>query len=584
VALAMAGSPSSSRGDAAAAQKRTQDQPNVVVLMTDDQTQEEMRFLPNVKKLIADKGATFPTNVTNWPLCCPSRATFQTGQYAHNHHVLGNKPPRGGFGRLDTSETLPVWLQRAGYYTAHIGKYLNGYEDSDVQVPPGWSEWHGSKATYRYYGYTLLENGQLNTYGSVDEDADDPSDPASYSTDVYTDKAVDIVDRRAPSNQPFFLLLAYLAPHSGGPNKPASQPQGRCENTAKPAIRDKGTYETLPLPQPPNYNEADTSDKPDALANRDPLDADAIAKATRNYRCRAESLLAIDDSVKRVMDALRASGELDDTLVIFTSDNGFFHGEHRIESGKNRVYEEAIRVPLLMRGPDIPKDVSVDDISINADLAPTILDAAGATAGITEDGVSLLPYAENPSRKHGRELLIEQESRDGEDGEPVGVKYTAVRTSKYKYVENASGEIELYDLDADPFELQNLAGNPAYADAQSALASRLAKLRDCRGESCHSRPSMKLKLPRAQRPSPGKKPCVHAGGFVAKVRNKAQSALVEVRLRVDAKSAGVMRGEPFERKIKPRLLRRTRKPEIDADAMLVDGRVLTLHDKVRICR
>ena len=130
--------------------------------------------MPRVRELIGSRGATFPTSVTNWPLCCPSRATYLTGQYAHNHGVLGNKAPLGGFGRLDTTRTLPVWLNRAGYYTAHIGKFLNGYESSPVGVPPGWSEWHGSKTTYRFYGYQLLEGGQINTYGSADEDPDDP--------------------------------------------------------------------------------------------------------------------------------------------------------------------------------------------------------------------------------------------------------------------------------------------------------------------------------------------------------------------------------------------------------------------------
>ena len=212
-----------------------QGRPNVVVLMSDDQTQDSMRYMDRVRELIGERGATFPTSVTNWPVCCPSRATFQTGQYAHNHGVLGNKPPLGGFGRLDSTRTLPVWLKRAGYYTAHIGKFLNGYESSPVGVPPGWSEWHGSKRTYNFYGYELLENGELNTYGSPDENPDDPARPDTYSTDVYTDKAVDLIDRRAPQSKPFFLSVAYLAPHSGGPNPRQSEPPSRCQRTAKPA-------------------------------------------------------------------------------------------------------------------------------------------------------------------------------------------------------------------------------------------------------------------------------------------------------------------------------------------------------------
>jgi N-acetylglucosamine-6-sulfatase len=244
-------------GDAvqeADAAKAKQPRPNVVVVMSDDQTQDSMRYMERTRELIGSQGATFPTSVTNWPLCCPSRATFQNGQYAHNHGVLGNQPPLGGFDRLDLNRTLPVWLQESGYYTAHIGKFLNGYERSPVGVPPGWSEWHGSKDTYRFYGYTLLENGSLNTYGSPDENPDAPADPASYSTDVYTDKAVDLIARRAPARKPFFLSVAYLAPHSGAPNPPEGADPYRCQGSAKPAIRHAGAFAGEALPQPPNFN------------------------------------------------------------------------------------------------------------------------------------------------------------------------------------------------------------------------------------------------------------------------------------------------------------------------------------------
>jgi len=577
-ALGSLGSSTDAAGGAPAVQKR----PNVVVLMSDDQTQEEMRFMGRVQDLIGGKGATFPTSVTNWPLCCPSRATFQTGQYAHNHGVLGNSPPLGGFERLDTSRTLPVWLQRSGYYTAHIGKFLNGYETSEVAVPPGWSEWHGSKTTYRFYGYQLLEDGQINTYGSADENPDDPAQPGTYSTDVYSRKAVELIERRAPSRQPFFLSVAYLAPHSGGPDQPPSEPAGRCENTAKPAARHIGAFADLPLPRPPSFNEPDISDKPESLANREPLGAREISRAKRNYRCRAESLLAIDEGAKQVVDALRASGELDNTLLIYTSDNGFFHGEHRILTGKNRVYEEAIRVPLLMRGPGIPKGVNVRDLAINADLAPTILDAANADAGLPQDGRSLLPLAEHPSRQHGRELLIEQESKAGEDGEPLGTEYKAIRTSRYVYVDNTAEESELYDLDRDPFQLQNQSGNPAYAKVEAALAGRLAALQNCRGGSCRKQPSLKLKLPRAVRKD-GRR-CTSRRHFVARVRNNSPSRLIKASFRVGSRSAGVDRSAPFKRRIAPRLLRRTRRPVINVDAELLDGRILTLHERVRICR
>ena len=328
--------------------------------------------------MIGERGATFPTSVTNWPVCCPSRATFQTGQYAHNHEVLGNSPPLGGFDRLDISQTLPVWLQGAGYYTAHIGKFLNGYERSTVGVPPGWSEWHGSKDTYRFYGYTLLEDGALNTYGSPSENPDSPANPASYSTDVYTDKAVELIDRRRAVERPVLPLGRLSRAALRRPER--SRRGARVPVRAAPRSRRSGTPATFasePLPIPPNFNEADVTDKPASIANREPLDRaghqprDTQLPLPRRSRCSRSTRASA-----RIVSALRESGELNDTLFIYTADNGFFHGEHRIPSGKNRVYEEAIRVPLLMRGPGVPKGVEVEDMAINADLSPTILDAA----------------------------------------------------------------------------------------------------------------------------------------------------------------------------------------------------------------
>ena len=558
--------------------------PNVVVVMSDDQTQDSMRYMPRTQALLGNRGASFATSVTNWPLCCPSRATFLTGRYAHNHGVLGNTAPVGGFDRLDSSKTLPVWLQRAGYFTAHVGKYLNGYENSPVGVPPGWSEWHGSKRTYVFYGYQLLEGGELVTYGSTAENPDAPADPGVYSTDVYTDKAVELIERRAPGARPFFLSVAYLAPHSGGPN-PDPPNQSRCNNTAKPAPRHFGRFASEPLPLPPSFNETDVADKPAGLAGRPSLTAEQVQRATRNYRCRAESLLAIDDGVGRIVEALRAAGELDRTLIVYTSDNGFFHGEHRVLNGKNRVYEEAIRVPLLIRGPGIPKGVVSDDLAVNADLAPTVLAATGAQASLPLDGISLFPLAEHPERMRGRELLIEQSSGAGESEDDAigGVFYDAIRNARYTYVQNATGELELYDLRKDPFQLQNQISNPAYDAAEAALAKRLARLRNCAGASCRSRPDLRLELPRSIRE--GGRSCRRPGAFVARLRGSGAAGLVRARFAIGSEGAGRVGEAPWKKKIRPSLLREGRgRPEIRVIAELLDGRVLSVQRRTRICR
>ncbi|MGH2955157.1 MAG: sulfatase family protein, partial [Solirubrobacterales bacterium] len=347
VALAAAGDAVGGKG------KGGKGRPNVVVVMTDDQTLASMEVMPRTRTLIGDAGATFAESFASFPLCCPSRATFLTGRYAHNHKVLNNIPPRGGFDRLRSAETLPVWLGRAGYYTGLIGKYLNGYEQSPVGVPPGWSEFYGQKTQNAYYGFELQEGKQRVRYGDPNENPDDPSDPETYASDVYTDKAVDFIARRSPMAQPFFLWVSYNAPHSGIPDPPPNPPS-RCRGNAKPAARHIGAFEGAPLPQPPSFNEADVSDKPPSIRDAPAFDAEVIEAIHNFYRCELESLLAVDEGVQRIVDALAAAGELDRTVVIFTSDNGMFHGEHRLPFGKTLLYEESIRVPLMIRGPGIP--------------------------------------------------------------------------------------------------------------------------------------------------------------------------------------------------------------------------------------
>jgi arylsulfatase A-like enzyme len=552
--------------------------PNVVVIMTDDQTQASLPVMPNVESQLVDDGTTFQNNFTNWPLCCPSRSTFYTGQYAHNHHVLGNGPPDGGFTRFNDSSTLPVWLQAAGYQTIHIGKYLNGYGSAGTDptyVPPGWNEWYAAAAgTQNVYDYTLNQNHALVNYGET---------VPEFKQDVFSNLAVDAIDRHI-SGGPFFLGVMYTAPHSGGPN-PNPQAPANCGNGApKPAPRYAHAFDNEPLPIPPSFNESDVSDKPAAIQSLEPIDADAFADVTRRYRCRIESLLAVDDGVGRVVDALNRGGELDNTIIIFTSDNGFFAGEHRVRTGKNRVYEEAIRVPLVIRGPGVPQGATVDDLSINADLAPTILDAAGATPGLPEDGRSLLPFADHPDRFHGRELLIEKGNilEDDDEGAIQSGEFAAVRTSRYIYVEDATGEKELYDLAGDPYELSNQIANPAYAPVVGALATRLASLRGCAGETCMRKPSLKLKLPRSVRQDG--RSCRPARDFIARIRGAGASDLDIVSFTVAGRKAGHDDAGPFKKTLRPGLLRRKHRPTVSALATMIDGRELTVLKRVRICR
>ncbi len=333
--LALAGTrtPAATLDQAAAAQTR----PNIVVIESDDQTLESMRVMDNVNSLIGGQGVTFRNSFVNYSLCCPSRATFLTGQYMHNHRVLSNLAPNGGFDRFQSlhgNNNLAVWLRRAGYYTAMIGRYLNGYSNSS-RIPPGWSEWRAAAPdtrAWRVYDYTLNENGAVVYYGT---------DPNDFKQDVLTWKAVNLVNRRAPQARPFFLWLTYTAPHSGGPD-PNPNPPTNCHRAAKPAPRHAHAFDSgPPLPRPPNFNEAHVSDKPAHIRKRPRLSTSQVADIQRKYRCELESLLSVDEGVKKVVDALRAKAELGNTVLIYTSDNGYFHGEHRIPTAKQHIYEES---------------------------------------------------------------------------------------------------------------------------------------------------------------------------------------------------------------------------------------------------
>jgi N-acetylglucosamine-6-sulfatase len=462
--------------DGAPAQS-TQSRPNIVIVMTDDQTVEQMQALKRVRTLLGRPGTTFTRNFATFPFCCPSRATYLTGQYSHNHRVRDNHPPEGGFSKLDSSNTVSVWLRDAGYATAHVGKYLNGY-GRKAGVPAGWQEWYGSVGGMptNYFDSCINENGRLIRYGRLATGCGSQQRPRVYNTDLYTRKAVDYINRRAPRAQPFFLSVGYNAPHAGGPDDASA----RCAGSAQPAPRHRKAFVDAPLPTPPGFNEEDVSDKPAFIQGLQPLTSGRIDRIRTDYQCRRESLLAVDEGVGAIVAALRSTGELDNTLFMFTSDNGFFQGEHRVPGRKVKVYEPSVRVPALMRGPGIPRGKHVDELTGNIDLAPTILDAANARPRRTLDGVSLLELARRPWLFASRELVLE----NGPDTGPGNPKYAAIRTDRYKYVEYVTGERELYDLSADPFEERSVHDSLDYSDVRRQLAERFRRLRVCAGASC----------------------------------------------------------------------------------------------------
>jgi N-acetylglucosamine-6-sulfatase len=485
--------------------------PNIVLITTDDQTLASLPVMKRVNDLLVDRGTSFDSNIISFPLCCPSRATWITGQYAHNHGVIDNEERNGGgYQALENpSNVLPVWMKMGGYDTALIGKWLHDYRT--LQPAPGWDRfWALTSPTMTfYYDYEITDSrGGKVSYGET---------PAEYQTDVLTHQyAVPYILGRATDPDPFFLDLSYIAPHWGRGHADALD--GRCTNgkpfafataKAKPAPRHVHKFSHRPLPEPRSFNEDTLSDKPGAIAGRQKLSSAAIDDLTERYRCELASLLAVDEGVKQVLDALTAIGELDNTYVIFTSDNGYMHGEHRIRAEKVQPYEEALKTPLVIRGPGVRPGATITDPVSNIDLAPTIVDLAGlgqlaTQLGRPSDGGSLRAYL-GGSTDADRDILIEAKRPPHQrpDGTVIVPSFVGVRTARYTYVEHYQAEaasleegfglpigvgaltdVELYDLSVDPEELRSLDTSVAYAGPRAALASATARLRSCGGGDC----------------------------------------------------------------------------------------------------
>ncbi|MGH3738590.1 MAG: sulfatase family protein [Micromonosporaceae bacterium] len=497
--LGLPGSAPAAPAAGSAPGKTAQARPNVVMIMTDDQPAKYLSVMPNTRRLLGEQGTTFSDMTVTYSLCCPSRATYLTGQTAHNHGVLDNKLPAGGYEKLRGGNTLPVWLTNSGYHTAHVGKYLNGYgKDNPTEVPPGWGEWHAlvGGSTYEMYGYQINHNGNLRRYGQWDVE-----DPQFYQTDVLRKISLDYVGRRAPADKPFFLSVAPLASHVE-----TQRVRDKYDfRTPRPAPRHKFAFRDTPLPKPDSFNEPDVSDKPAHIRNLSRFDDADLHKMTRRYRAQLESLLAVDEMVGAIVNKLRDTGELANTVIMFTSDNGYLTGHHRIREGKIHPYEPSLRVPLLVRGPGFPAGRTIGQSVTNLDWAPTILDLANTPPGLTQDGRSLLQLLANPTSGERRHLLIETG--------PKGTQrwYRGVRTPRYTYVKHSTGELELYDRQEDPQQLRSRHNDPAYQPVRDRLAQRLRELHDCSGRACWG-------IPAATETEPvplGEKPGAQGGGKAA---------------------------------------------------------------------
>ena len=523
--------------------------PSFVVIQTDDQTFEQLYAtftlpggspivaMPNTLNLIAAKGVTFNRYYVSYPLCCPSRVSLLTGRYAHNHNVRGNVPPEGGYTgfsiRQAFSHNVATWLQGAGYRTIHVGKFLNGYGDEPFDdgrmVPPGWSAWHtvlSADTDHYYYGYTLNDNGSIDgpfgdsgswetrEYGKRDDFgcpfAPLDGSPCLYETDVFSRIASEEIAGTSPE-QPFYLQLDYTAPH-GDFRRPAGP---------EPATRHYDTFRGAPFPHGPSqgFNEGNVNDKPRFIREAPFLSPTDTHIYRVYYQKALESLRAVDDGVKQVIDSLGGVHRLRNTYIIFTSDNGFFYGEHRLTGGKFLAYEASTHLPFLMRGPGIKPATQTGELVANIDIAPTILELAGVAADKSVDGRSLYPYAHDAALRTRRPILFEsfvetndvEENGGGPPSAPARVAagtagggpsvnarpkeagasivappkdYEGIRLGPYKYIEWPDGEKELYDITKDPYELNNKARDPNLFPIRAFLHSRLIRLEACSGRTC----------------------------------------------------------------------------------------------------
>jgi arylsulfatase A-like enzyme len=433
----------------------TSPQPNFVFILTDDMRKDDLKYMPKTYSLLGgDQGMRFENAVVSLPLCCPSRATIMRGQYAHNTGVWYNQnAPDAGWPAYKNNgneqDNIATRLHNAGYRTGLFGKYLNEYDAS--AVPPGWDDWFAFKQggnLHQYLDYRVNDNGTIKYFGTGESD---------YSTDVLRSETQSFIGASVDAGKPFFAYVAPMAPHE----------------PAIPAPRHENAFNGEQAPRLPSFNEEDVSDKPPWIQSLPTLTATDIAQIDARHENRVESLQAADELVDAVVTKLNNDRVLNNTYIVFTSDNGWQHGEHRIQSGKLQPYEESIHMPLLVRGPGVQAGTTTDKLTLNTDFFPTFTDLAGVTTPAYVDGRSLRPLLEGSTTTTWRTaVLLEQRS------------YRGIRTSDgLKYIEHERGSKELYNLNADPYELSNTynATSPP-----TSLAARLQALKGCEGDSCRA--------------------------------------------------------------------------------------------------
>lgn len=435
------------------------ERPNIVFVLTDDLDSRSMKYLDGLRNTMGQHGTTFQRAYVSDSLCCPSRATILRGQYPHNHGIKSNVPPAGGHDKFRSTmkdqSTVATWLNNAGYQTKFIGKYLNDY--NEMYIPPGWDEWFGWLGEY--------ESQKVNDDGKVFQ-------VQGHDTDLFANESVDYIRRASANPAPFFLSVWTRAPHQ--PAIPAPRYADRFQNTA--------------LPRPPSFDEADVSDKPRFIRDMPRLSDRDVSKMRRLHQDRLASMLSVEDLLQNVISTLRETGELDNTYIFFTSDNGYHLGQHRMTQGKRTAYEEDIRVPLLVRGPGVPANRVLKHQVLNNDFAPTFARLAGVTPPAFVDGKSMVPLldASPPTVSGWRTgFLTENWRTDAVGGTSDAPTYKALRTQSFLWNRYVNGERELYDMRNDPNQLDSRDPKDDQRLVRR-LNNQLDRLVTCDGPECRA--------------------------------------------------------------------------------------------------
>jgi N-acetylglucosamine-6-sulfatase len=390
--------------------------PNFLIIITDDQRYDTMEYMPNTQELIFDQGVTFSSAYITTPFCCPSRASILTGMYAHNHYVHVNEDPLN-------FPTVVEDLHENGYYTGLVGKYLNSWKGEARPEYDYWVSFFGGTIP-NYYDPNLNINGTWQK-------------KTGYITYLFQEHVLEFLDQASQQRKPFLLLFTPNAPHA--PHTPLKE--------------DKNLYTDLPPWRPPNFNEEDISDKPSSIANK-PLLGDEEAAQIENIRRRQiQTLASLDRTIGEIMRKLEESGELDNTIVIFISDNGKHWGEHRMDT-KSTAYEESVKVPFALRHPTlVPEAYTEDRLVANIDIAPTIYELSETSMPETVDGMSLVQLLQGDAEWRDHLLL---------EAWPDRGHWVAIHTGQYVYIETQDDLAEFYDLAVDPYEMDSQLNNPEY--------------------------------------------------------------------------------------------------------------------------